>query len=108
MNKTRLYTLLTYAGTLPFIACAILLFVNVQGLPLLGSLTDIAAAYALVIVSFMAGTHWGSYLVSQEASPFNLFVLQRDCLSCLAGIFKRWNLSYPVGINRRFYFSVVG
>lgn len=74
MEKSQQYKLLTYAGTLPFIACALMSYANIAELPMIGSFASAAAAYSLVIVSFMAGTHWGSYLVTQFESPVNLFL----------------------------------
>jgi len=56
-------TVLTYAGALPFVACALLPFVGIERLPLPGSgwymqLEDVLFSYGLVIASFMAGTLW--------------------------------------------------
>ncbi|WP_440465282.1 DUF3429 domain-containing protein [Psychrobacter sp. ASPA161_6] len=60
MKKPSPY--LTFAGTIPFIACAFLLMVDVVTVPILGSVANILSAYGLVIASFMVGTHWGNHL----------------------------------------------
>lgn len=60
MKKIFLY--LTYAGTIPFIFCAIFLSADIQQLPLLGSVEKILSVYGLVISSFLAGAHWGQHL----------------------------------------------
>jgi len=60
MKKPSPY--LTFAGTIPFIACAFLLMINVVTVPMLGSVANILSAYGLVIASFMAGAHWGNHL----------------------------------------------
>ncbi|MEN8626043.1 DUF3429 domain-containing protein [Psychrobacter proteolyticus] len=60
MKKPSPY--LTFAGTIPFIACAFLLMVDVVTVPMLGSVGDVLSAYGLVIASFMAGAHWGNHL----------------------------------------------
>ena len=60
MKKPSPY--LTFAGTIPFIACAFLLMIDINTLPILGSVDDILSAYGLVIGSFMAGVHWGNHL----------------------------------------------
>jgi Protein of unknown function (DUF3429) len=60
--KTRIYSLLTYAGALPFVACALIPLFGVSSIKLIGSFDYIAAVYALTIVSFMAGVHWGTVL----------------------------------------------
>lgn len=74
MDKRQSYTWLMYAGTLPFLACAILPFVGITHLPQLGTFEEVAAVYALVIATFMAGTHWGLYLGCDKNSPENLFI----------------------------------
>lgn len=60
MNKT--YSYLTYAGTLPFILCTLLLSLDILELPLLGSVDNIMSVYGLVISTFLAGAHWGQHL----------------------------------------------
>ena len=60
MKKPSPY--LTFAGAIPFVACAFLLMIDVVTVPMLGSVVDILSAYGLVIASFMAGAHWGNHL----------------------------------------------
>ena len=60
MKKPSPY--LTFAGAIPFVACAFLLIVDVVTVPMLGSVLDVLSAYGLVIASFMAGAHWGNHL----------------------------------------------
>lgn len=67
----RVATILTYAGTIPFLACAaILLFGQHMGL---GSLRQFAGqaitTYAAVIVSFLGGIQWGVALATHEQQP---------------------------------------
>lgn len=64
MNSSRynLVRVLPYAGALPFIAGALLLLTGVQDVPHLGPTRMIVLSYGLLIVSFMAGIHWGQYL----------------------------------------------
>lgn len=57
-----LYGYLAFAGSLPFVVGAGLLALNIEQLPFLGSLTQALIFYTLVIVSFMAGAHWGQHL----------------------------------------------
>jgi len=59
--------ILTYLGSIPFIVCGILLFMGEDTLPIigpsyLGHIESIISFYGLVIVSFMAGTHWGIHI----------------------------------------------
>ena len=60
MTKPSPY--LTFAGTIPFIACALLITFGVDAIRVLGSTEDILAAYGLVIATFMAGAQWGNHL----------------------------------------------
>lgn len=74
MNKSSLYTFLTYAGALPFIACAIMPMLGMQQINPLGSVENIISSYGLVILAFMAGVHWGTYLFYDTKCPINLFI----------------------------------
>ncbi len=74
MESRKLYPLLTYAGVLPFVGCALMPFVGLQELWNLGSYDYIAAAYGLAIVCFLCGAHWGTYLYHRDKSPDNLFI----------------------------------
>jgi hypothetical protein len=61
MNKIYLY--LSYAGTLPFILCAVCFMKDTQIIPLIGYTEKVLSGYGLVITSFLAGSHWGQHLV---------------------------------------------
>ncbi len=74
MESKKLYPLLTYAGLLPFIGCALMPMVGLQELWNLGSYGYIAAAYGLAIVCFLCGAHWGTYLYNRAAVTDNLFI----------------------------------
>jgi hypothetical protein len=53
---------LTLAGATPFAVPALLYLFGINQLPLLGALQPIVASYGLVILSFMAGVHWGQVI----------------------------------------------
>lgn len=72
MQDKTLFSSLAYAGTLPFLACALLPFVGVASIRPFGSLDQLAASYGLAIICFLAGIHWATYLYRQELLPFNL------------------------------------
>lgn len=61
-SNTPLLRILPYAGALPFVACALLLLFGVKEIKGPGHTIGVALAYSLVIVSFMAGVHWGQFL----------------------------------------------
>jgi hypothetical protein len=59
----RLAQGLTYAGTLPLIACALLAWApSLAGSSEVANAPTIALAYAAVIASFIAGIHWAASL----------------------------------------------
>lgn len=58
----KLYPYLTYAGAIPFVICVACLSLGINELPLLGRVEEILSIYALVIVAFLAGSHWGQHL----------------------------------------------
>jgi hypothetical protein len=74
VENRKLYPLLTYAGVLPFVGCALMPLFGLQELWNLGSYDHIAAAYGLAIVCFLCGAHWGTYLYHRSAAPDNLFI----------------------------------
>jgi hypothetical protein len=74
MESRKLYPILTYAGMLPFIGCALMPLVGLQELWNLGSYDYIAASYGLAIVCFLCGVHWGTYLYNRATAPDNLFI----------------------------------
>jgi hypothetical protein len=57
-----LYPYFTYAGALPFILCALGFIFEVNTVPVLGDTKQVLSVYALVISSFIAGSHWGQHL----------------------------------------------
>jgi ATP/ADP translocase len=81
---------LAFAGALPFVASALLLWAGHTSLPVLGSVSKIAASYGLLILAFMAGVQWGQRLVGIE-TLLNLFVISNAV--ALAGWFSYLLLS---------------
>ena len=75
MQDTRIYTALALAGTIPFIAAALLPLMGHEALPYVGPLDEMVASYGLAIVCFLAGAHWGTYLSGRSADSLNLFVI---------------------------------
>ena len=65
---------MAYAGAVPLIACAVMPLFGYHTINTLGSLDYVARVYGLVIVSFMAGVHWGTYLYQRESAPVNLLI----------------------------------
>jgi Protein of unknown function (DUF3429) len=72
-NNSSLLRLLPYAGALPFAGGALLVLMRVHSLPFIGSTQYAVLSYGLLIISFMAGVHWGQYLSGVRATV-NLLV----------------------------------
>ena len=71
----RLVAILTYAGLLPLLICAVAPYTGIAALPVLGAYDTIAASYAVIIAGFMAGTHWGLGLDHYRTSGRGLFLV---------------------------------
>lgn len=74
MEHSRLFTALSLVGAAPFIAAALLAVSGIPAIAPLGAIGDIAASYALAIISFLAGTHWAMQLLKPAVTPVNLFL----------------------------------
>ena len=72
-DKSKTYSLLAYAGAIPFVLCAIAPWLGITDLGRIGSVRFVAASYGLTIVSFMAGVLWGICLIGKKPVPANLF-----------------------------------
>lgn len=81
---------LAFAGALPFVASALLLWAGNTSVPLLGAVSNIAASYGLLILAFMAGVQWGQRLSGVE-TKVNLFLVSNGI--ALAGWFSYLLLS---------------
>ncbi len=75
MPETSIYKTLTYAGSLPFIACALLPWVGITELGPLGAWDQVLVMYGLAIASFLAGTHWAFELARPGSYGMSLFLL---------------------------------
>jgi len=74
IQETKTYTALALAGSIPFIACALLPLLGYDSIRYLGSLDKVVASYGLAIICFLAGAHWGTYLSGRSADSLNLFI----------------------------------
>ncbi|MEM8817046.1 MAG: DUF3429 domain-containing protein [Pseudomonadota bacterium] len=85
MQNLRLIKFLTYAGALPFLACALLPYVGIERLGAVGRgeeilVADILLSYGLAISSFLAGTLWASELHSPGRTRLPLLLLSNALL----------------------------
>jgi hypothetical protein len=99
-RKIELASILTYAGTIPFILAAFCMYWDFEKLPIIGDVQKIIDLYSLVIVVFIAGSHWGL--------SFNLFEKQRRYLMIMSNLLTLTVLaSYIWLISIPFQLSVI-
>ena len=75
MVDSNIYKTLTYAGGLPFVACALLPFAGITDLGPFGTWERVLVTYGLAIASFLAGTHWAFELARPGSHAVSLFVV---------------------------------
>ena len=73
-SDKSLYSVLALAGTLPFLACALLPLVGISQLEPVGRLDQVANSYGLAIVCFLTGIHWAIALLEPQRTPFDLLI----------------------------------
>ncbi|MFK8027355.1 MAG: DUF3429 domain-containing protein [Gammaproteobacteria bacterium] len=73
--KNNLTIWLAYLGTIPFILSAVLVLQDNEGLMSTSNLTHVLNSYALIIVVFMAGVHWGCYLSDEKSHSISLLLI---------------------------------
>jgi hypothetical protein len=69
-KQQLLAAILTYSGTLPFLACVAAAYMALTYV----DMYFVTLAYGAVILSFISGIHWGVFLFKEEQSPRNLFI----------------------------------
>jgi hypothetical protein len=74
MEDRPVYSVLMLAGTIPFLACALLPVAGIDAIGRLGPLDELAALYGVAILSFLTGTHWAAQLYQRATLPINLFI----------------------------------
>jgi hypothetical protein len=73
MEDRQIYSALTLAGVIPFLACALLPAAGIEAIEPLGRLDELASNYGMAILCFLTGIHWATQLYAREKVPFNLF-----------------------------------
>ncbi|MFN8911347.1 MAG: DUF3429 domain-containing protein [Alphaproteobacteria bacterium] len=69
-RSITLAKILTYSGTLPLFATALLIYFTTDGLNFL----FVVLTYSSIIISFLSGIHWAVYLFFAEKCPHNLLI----------------------------------
>lgn len=99
LQAKKLYTALALAGTIPFIAGALLPLLGYKTLPLVGPVDRLVASYGLAIVCFLTGAHWGKYLVARSVDSLNLLVTSNVILLAAWFAFIGTGLRLAVGVQ---------
>lgn len=71
---SRIVPVLMYLGVLPFVAGIAAILMALPSPSYLPDWATLVASYALVILSFMCGVHWGLALSAKEVLPVDLFL----------------------------------
>ncbi len=69
-SDINLARILTYSGTLPLVACVVMIFAPIAGVD--GNL--VAKTYGAIILSFICGIHWAAFLFFAEKCPHQLLI----------------------------------
>ena len=94
----RIFKILAYAGTTPFILCTICIVFGVN-IPLNKvNFAQILGNYSLVITSFIAGSHWSLCLISKKKYYF-LIIMSNIIAITL------WSCS--ILLNAKFFFIIL-
>ena len=72
IHKNKLYAYLIYAGMIPYFITCFLFIKAFDSVSILGSLEKALSIYNLIIISFLAGSHWGKALKLQNKWSFYL------------------------------------
>jgi len=94
MKKPRkvLYPYLIYAGVSPYFITSVLFVLGFDSLAFIESLKEALSLYNIIIISFLAGSHWGKHL--ENPSSFYL-ALNSTGLAVFIG-FSYLLLSFPL------------
>jgi len=94
INKYSISSVLTYAGALPFIFAAILMYWDLERLPIIGDVQKMIDVYGLIIVVFLAGSYWGLSLNLHDKIRTALMLIS-NCLTLIAFFTFFWLISIP-------------
>ena len=75
MIQFPLYILLAVAGAAPFAAWALLRLLEIETLPFLGHVDLTGSTYSALIITFLAGSHWGNSLHSDHSSDYRILLI---------------------------------
>ena len=82
-------SVLTFAGAVPFVFAAILMYWDLERLPLIGDVQKVIDVYGLVIVVFIAGSFWG-ISVNLNGKKRNALMIISNCLTLLTFFSYFW------------------
>ncbi len=105
MSETKLYQALTYAGAIPFLACAVAPYVGMHSLGPFGEWQDILVLYGVAIASFLAGTHWAFGLGEPRGKGSTVLVVSNAIV--LAVWIAALVATFPVALGVQFLAFVV-
>ena len=102
----KVFPFLSYAGAIPFILCPIYLYFNLK--PLIGLsfswlfTAKTLSTYSLIIICFLAGSHWGQHLNIGQPESTYLAISSNIIVVCL------WLSALVFSLKPLFFIFVAG
>jgi len=92
---------LTYAGAIPFVFSTICLAMGINQFPIMGDIDHFLSMYALIIASFMCGSHWGQHLHLEGKWRLSLSIYSNAMAITLwvLTIFQHSFILYMMGVS---------
>jgi len=108
INQKPIYTLLMFAGCIPFLVGAIAPYLRVYELPIFGNIQNSVAYYALGIACFMAGSLWNLSMSPNAHAQHGHSPMcpNRMMYASNAFMLLPWLILSFAGIGVAYYFSL--
>ena len=89
IKRFSIASVLTFAGSVPFAFAAIVMYWDLERLPLIGDVQKVIDVYGLVIVVFIAGSFWG-ISVNLAGKKRNALMVISNAITLLAFFSYFW------------------
>ena len=89
IKRFSIASVLTFAGSVPFVFAAIVMYWDLERLPLIGDVQKVIDVYGLVIVVFIAGSFWG-ISVNLAGKKRNALMVISNAITLLAFFSYFW------------------
>ncbi len=94
IKKVSVASGLAYAGAIPFILAAFLMYWDLERIPVIGDVQKVIDVYGLIIVVFIAGSFWGIASPLTDKTRVYLMLIS-NIFTLIAFISYLWMNSIP-------------